>query len=435
MSLELSTKYLESFIDNSEYDLIMPQVDIAHNLLHNKLGLGSEFTGWLTLPSNYDKTEFERIKSVAKRIKSNSDIFVVIGIGGSYLGARAVIELIKSQNYNILPKNTPDIYFIGNSISPTALNDILQICQDKDVTINMISKSGTTTEPAIAFRFFRKFLEKKYGKEEAKKRIFCTTDKQKGNLKKLADEENYETFVIPDNIGGRFSVLTAVGLLPIAVAGINIDELMYGAKVAQDNLCCVNLEKNDCYKYAAIRKLLYKNGKTIELFASYEPNFSIMNEWLKQLFGESEGKEGRGIFPVSAIFSTDLHSIGQYIQDGLRILFETVIYIEKPKNELLIENLENDIDGLNFLSGKKMSIVNEKACLGTLHAHTDGGVPNIVLKISEITPFEVGYLIYFFEKACAISGYLLGVNPFNQPGVENYKNNMFSLLEKPGYKF
>ena len=434
MPIELNTQYLDSFVSETGYLAIKPQVSLAHDLLHGKTGVGCEFTGWLTLPTDYDKNEFERIKETAKEIKSNADIFLVIGIGGSYLGARAVIELIKSQNYNVLPKNTPDIYFIGNNISASAVNDVLKICEGKDVCINVISKSGTTTEPAIAFRVFRKFLEDKYGKNEAKKRIFCTTDKCKGALKKLADEQGYKTFVIPDNVGGRYSVLTAVGLLPIAVAGIDIDALMLGAKTAQDNLACNELEKNDCYKYAAIRNLLYRKGKTVEMLVSYEPNFAMMNEWYKQLFGESEGKDGKGIFPTSAIFSTDLHSMGQYIQDGLRNLFETIIHVERQQNDIVIEKSDDDTDGLNFLAGKTMSFVNEKAFWGTVLAHTDGGVPNIILRMPEITPFEVGYLLYFFEKACAISGYILGVNPFNQPGVESYKKNMFALLGKPGYE-
>lgn len=434
MPIELNAKYLNSFINDQEYHSIKPQVDFAHDLLHNKNGLGSDFTGWLTLPTDYDKDEFSRVKETAQKINSKADVFIVIGIGGSYLGARAVIELIKSQNYNVLPKNTPDIYFIGNNISASALNDTLKICDGKDVCINVISKSGTTTEPAIAFRIFRKFLEDKYGKDEAKKRIFCTTDSQKGTLKQIADKEGYDTFTIPHNIGGRYSVLTSVGLLPIAVAEIDIDELMSGAKCAQDRFNCASLEKNDCYKYAAIRNLLYRKGKNIEILVNYEPNFAMMNEWFKQLFGESEGKDHKGIFPASAIFSTDLHSMGQYIQDGMRNLFETVVYIKKPKNDILVEKLDDDSDGLNFLAGKTVSFINKNAYLGTLLAHTDGNVPNIILELPQISPFEVGYLIYFFEKACAISGYILGVNPFNQPGVESYKKNMFALLGKPGYE-
>lgn len=434
MPVELNVKYLEPFINTQEYLSIKPQVDLAHNLLHNKTGVGSEYTGWVTLPTDYDKDEFNRIKETSQKIISKTDIFIVIGIGGSYLGARAVIELIKSQNYNVLSKTTPDIYFVGNNISASSLNDVLKICEGKDVCINMISKSGTTLEPAIAFRIFKKFLEDKYGKDEAKKRIFCTTDSQKGTLKQIADKEGYETFTIPNNIGGRYSVLTSVGLLPMAVTGIDIDAILFGAKCAQDKFNCADLEKNDCYKYAAIRNLLYQKGKNIEILVNYEPNFAMLNEWFKQLFGESEGKYHRGIFPASAIFSTDLHSIGQYIQDGMRNLFETVVYVEEPSSDILIETLDDNSDGLNFLAGKSISFVNENAVLGTLFAHTDGYVPNIILELPKISPFEVGYLIYFFEKACAISGYILGVNPFNQPGVESYKKNMFALLGKPGYE-
>ncbi len=434
MAVKLNTKYLSEFIKEEDYELMAEKVKLAHNMLHDKKGKGSEFTGWVTLPTDYDKEEFKRIKEAAERIKTNTDIFIIIGIGGSYLGARAVIELLKSPHYNLLPKKTPDIYFIGNSISATSLSELLKICEGKDIAINMISKSGTTTEPAIAFRVFRKLIENKYGKEEARKRIFCTTDKEKGTLKQLAQKEEYETFVVPDDIGGRYSVLTAVGLLPIAVAGINIDELMLGARNAQNDLNEFDINVNDCYKYAAIRNILYKKGKNIEVLASYEPGFMMMNEWFKQLFGESEGKDKKGIFPASVVFSTDLHSMGQYIQDGERKLFETVLYAEKPKEDILLEKVTDDIDGLNFLAGKTMSFVNKQAFLGTVMAHTDGGVPNVVLSIPEISEFEIGYLLYFFEKACAISGYILGVNPFNQPGVENYKKNMFALLGKPGYE-
>ena len=434
MPVELNTKYLETFINTQEYYSIKPHVELVHNLLHNKTGLGSENTGWLTLPTDFDKEEFGRIKEVAQEINLKADVFLVIGIGGSYLGARAVIELIKSQNYNALSKNTPDIYFVGNNISASTLNDVLRICEGKDVCVNVISKSGTTMEPAIAFRIFRKFLEDKYGKDEAKKRIFCTTDRKKGTLKQIADQEGYEIFTIPNDVGGRYSVLTSVGLLPIAVAGINIDALMLGAKCAQDKFNCSDLEKNDCYKYAAIRNLLYQKGKNIEILVNYEPNFTMLNEWFKQLFGESEGKCHKGIFPASAIFSTDLHSMGQYIQDGMRNLFETVVYVEEPSSDVLIEALDDNSDGLNFLAGKSISFVNENAFLGTLFAHTDGGVPNIILELPQINPFEVGYLIYFFEKACAVSSYIMGVNPFNQPGVEEYKKNMFALLGKPGYE-
>ena len=434
MSLKLIDKYLENFIDVNEYDAIEPQVKIAHDMLSNGLGLGSNFIGWLNLPTNYDKEEFIRIKRAAEKIKSNTDVFIVIGIGGSYLGARAAIEFLKSPNYNSLRKDTPDIYFIGNSISSTALSELLEICEGKDISINMISKSGTTTEPAIAFRVFKNLLEKKYGKDVARQRIYCTTDKSKGTLKKLADKEDYEIFVVPDDIGGRFSVLTAVGLLPIAVSGANIDLLMSGAQKAQSDFKNLNLYENDCYKYAAIRNILYRKGKSIETLVSYEPYFSMMCEWWKQLYGESEGKNQKGLFPTSVIFSTDLHSMGQFIQDGSRVIFETVVVIDKPKKDIVIEYDDDNVDGLNFLANKSMAYINEKAFEGTVLAHTDGMVPNIILRVPEASEGELGYLIYFFEKACAISGYLLGVNPFNQPGVESYKKNMFALLGKPGYE-
>ena len=421
MSVTLNDKHLKEFVTCDDYTSIAHQIEAAHHLLHDKTGLGNDFVGWVDLPVNYDKEEFARIKKAAEKIKSNTDVFIVIGIGGSYLGARAAIEFLKSPNYNALSKDTPDIYFTGNSISSTALVELLQICEGKDVTINMISKSGTTTEPAIAFRVLREMLEKKYGKEGAKERIFCTTDKAKGTLKKLATDEGYETFVVPDDVGGRYSVLTAVGLLPIAVAGCDIDALMQGAAAAREALMETDLTKNDCYKYAAIRNILYRKGKAIELLVSYEPAFTMMNEWWKQLYGESEGKDNKGLFPASVVFSTDLHSMGQYIQEGRRLLFETVVQIDKPKYE-------------NFLAGKTVDFVNKKAFEGTVLAHTDGKVPNIVLDIPEVSEFELGYLIYFFEKACAISGYTMCLNPFNQPGVESYKKNMFALLGKPGYE-
>ncbi len=434
MSITLSDKHIKEFISNEEYEAIAPQIKSAHELLHNKTGLGNDFTGWVDLPVDYDKEEFARIKKAAEKIKKDTQVFVVIGIGGSYLGARAAIEFLKSPNYNALPKDTPDIYFTGNSISSTALSELLQICEGKDVSINMISKSGTTTEPAIAFRVFRELLEKKYGKEGAKERIYCTTDKAKGTLKMLADREGYETFVVPDDVGGRYSVLTAVGLLPIAVSGADIDALMQGAAKAREELCDTDLSKNDCYKYAAVRNILYRKGKSIELLVSYEPSFTMMNEWWKQLFGESEGKDNKGLFPASVVFSTDLHSMGQFIQEGSRTMFETVVQIEKPKYEIEIGTDPENVDGLNFLSGKTVDFVNKKAFEGTVLAHTDGSVPNVVLNMPEANENELGYLIYFFEKACAISGYTLGINPFNQPGVESYKKNMFALLGKPGYE-
>lgn len=434
MSTSLTSKYLSGFVSDEEFNYLAPQVQAAHNALHNGTGAGNDFIGWLNLPTDYDKEEFARIKAAAQKIKSNSDVFVVIGIGGSYLGARAAIEFLKSPNYNMLKKDTPDIYYTGNSISSTALAELLEICEGRDVSINMISKSGTTTEPAIAFRVFRDMLEKKYGKEGAKERIYCTTDKEKGTLKKLADTEGYETFVVPDDVGGRYSVLTAVGLLPIAVSGADIDALMAGAKKAQDEFVESDLAKNDCYKYAAIRNILYTKGYTTEILVSYEPAFTMMSEWYKQLFAESEGKDNKGIFPTAVTFSTDLHSMGQYIQEGRRNLFETVVVFDKVKKEINLGTDPENVDGLNFLSGKGMSFVNRKAFEGTVLAHNDGGVPNVVLNVPEMSEFELGYLIYFFEKACAISGYLLGINPFNQPGVESYKKNMFALLGKPGYE-
>ncbi|MBE6793801.1 MAG: glucose-6-phosphate isomerase [Ruminococcaceae bacterium] len=434
MPTQVNDKHIQAFIGEDEYQGIAAQVKSAHEALHSGTGLGNDFIGWLTLPTDYDKDEFDRIKKAAEKIQKDTDIFIVIGIGGSYLGARAAIEFLKSPNYNALCKDTPQIYYAGNSISSTALAELLELCEGKDISINMISKSGTTTEPAIAFRVFRELLEKKYGKEGAKERIYCTTDKARGTLKQLADREGYETFVVPDNVGGRYSVLTAVGLLPIAVAGCDIDALMQGAKKAQDEFDNPDMFTNDCYKYAAIRNLLYRKGMTTEVLVAYEPGFTMMNEWFKQLYGESEGKDQKGIFPASVVFSTDLHSMGQYIQDGRRNLFETVVQFNKCKKEITIGFDEDNVDGLNFLSGKTMDYVNKRAFEGTVLAHNDGGVPNIILNVDSMTEAELGYLIYFFEKACAISGYILGVNPFNQPGVESYKKNMFALLGKPGYE-
>ena len=434
MAVTLNCKHIAGFVSAEEISAIAPEIAASHKTLHDKSGLGKDFLGWLTLPTDYDKDEFARIKAAAEKIKKNSDVFIVIGIGGSYLGARAAIEFLKSPNYNLLCKDTPQILFTGNSISSSALNEVIELCKGKDISVNMISKSGTTTEPAIAFRVLRGILEEKYGKEGARERIFCTTDKAKGTLKELADAEGYETFVVPDNVGGRFSVLTAVGLLPIAVAGCDIDKLMEGAKDAQENLCSTELGQNPAYQYAAVRNILYRKGYVAELLVSYEPYFQMMSEWWKQLYGESEGKDNKGLLPDSVIFSTDLHSLGQYIQEGQRNLFETVMQIEKAKSELVLNEEENNGDGLNFLAGKTMDFINKKAFQGTVLAHNDGGVPNVVLSIPEANEFELGWLIYFFEKACAISGYTLGVNPFNQPGVEAYKKNMFALLGKPGYE-
>ncbi len=434
MSAKLTKKYVSSFITDEEILSYQEKITKAHEALHGKTGAGSDFTGWVDLPVDYDKEEFARIKDAAEKIKKNSEILIVIGIGGSYLGARAVIEFIKGQCYNDTAKDCAKIYFTGNSISSSSLAELLAIIKDKDFAVNVISKSGTTTEPAIAFRIFRDLLQKKYGKEGAAERIFVTTDKSKGTLKSLADREGYETFVVPDDVGGRYSVLTAVGLLPIAAAGIDIDALMQGAADAREKLMPVSIEENDCYKYVAVRNALYNKGKATEMFVSYEPCFTMMNEWLKQLFGESEGKEGKGLFPTSAIFSTDLHSLGQYIQEGERIMFETVVNFRNPRFEIEIGEDPENVDGLNFLKGKTMSFVNEKAFQGTVLAHNDGGVPNIVIENDDMSEKTLGYLIYFFEKACAVSGYVLGINPFDQPGVESYKRNMFALLGKPGYE-
>ncbi|MBQ3150783.1 MAG: glucose-6-phosphate isomerase [Clostridia bacterium] len=434
MALKFIGKYAGEAISDAALSEMKPEVLKAHELLRTGTGKGSDYLGWLTLPEDYDKVEFEKIKSAADRICKQSQVLIVIGIGGSYLGARAVIELIKSEKYNSLKKDTPDIYFAGNTISSSSLCELISICEDKDFSVNVISKSGTTTEPAVAFRVFRELLIKKYGEEEAAKRIYVTTDKCKGTLKALADSEGYDTFVVPDNVGGRFSVLTAVGLLPIAVAGIDIDALMKGAYDAMVKYTDPDIDNNDCYKYAAMRNILYRSGKKVELCVAYEPCFTMMCEWFKQLYGESEGKDGVGLYPSSAIFSTDLHSLGQYIQDGERHLFETVVLFNEPKYDITIGTDPENIDGLNFLSGKQLSFVNRKAFEGTVLAHTDGNAPNIVIECDRIDEYHTGMLIYFFELACAISGYILGINPFDQPGVESYKKNMFALLGKPGYE-
>ena len=435
MLLNFNSKYAEGFVSKKELDDIAPKAVKALETLTEGTGEGNDKLGWIDLPVNYDKTEFEEIKKTADFIKKNADVLIVIGIGGSYLGARAVIEACKSANYNLLCKDTPQIFFIGNSISPESLSEILALCKDKDIAVNVISKSGTTTEPAIAFRFFRDLVYSKYSEEEAAKRIFCTTDKVKGTLKELADKEGYKTFVVPDDVGGRFSVLTAVGLLPIAVAGIDIDELMHGAAEAMNAFNEKEINKNDALKYAAIRNILYNNGKKAECFITYEPSMAMFNEWLKQLFGESEGKDGKGLFPTSCVFSTDLHSLGQFIQEsGSNILFETAVVFKESLNDLVINEQKENSDGLNFLSGKTLGWINETARKGTLLAHTEGGVPNLVVEAERIDEFNLGFIIYFFEKACAISGYILGVNPFNQPGVESYKKNMFALMGKPGYE-
>lgn len=425
------------FVSEREVAYFENFVRSAHDMLHNKTGAGNDFVGWVDLPVNYDREEFARIKAAAEKIKSDSDALVVIGIGGSYLGARAAIEMLSHSFHNLMPKskrNAPEIYFVGNNISSTYIADLLEVIEGKEISVNVISKSGTTTEPAIAFRIFKEYMENKYGKDGASKRIYATTDKEKGALRKLATEEGYETFVVPDDIGGRFSVLTAVGLLPIAVAGIDIDSMMKGAADARELYSNPNLMENDCYKYAAVRNALYRKNKTIEIMVNYEPSLHYFTEWWKQLYGESEGKDQKGIFPAGVDFTTDLHSMGQYIQDGLRNIFETVIRVEKPRKNIVIKEEKDNLDGLNFIAGKDVDYVNKKAMEGTVLAHTDGGVPNLVVTVPELSAYYFGNMVYFFEKACGISGYLLGVNPFDQPGVEAYKKNMFALLGKPGYE-
>lgn len=429
--------YSNSGIKEKEMMTYAKQVAEIHKRLEAEAENEDAFLGWLRLPTNYDKTEFSRIKKAAKRIIKTSDVLLVIGIGGSYLGARAVIEALTHTFSNSLSKDKrkfPQIVYVGNNLNPNYINDVIDYIGDKEVSINVISKSGTTTEPAIAFRIFREFLENKYGLEEARKRIYVTTDKEKGALKKLATEEKYETFVIPDNVGGRYSVLTAVGLLPIATAGLNIDKLMDGARFAQEKYSDENVKYNDCYKYAVLRNMLYEKEKNIELLVTYEPKQHYFLEWWKQLFGESEGKDLKGIYPSSAEFTTDLHSLGQYIQEGRRNLLETVLQIKKPNSNLTIPLDEDDLDGLNYLAGKDLDYVNKKAMEGTIEAHVSGEVPNILIQVDALNEEGIGHLIYFFEKACAMSGNLLGVNPFDQPGVEKYKKNMFRLLGKPGYE-
>ena len=420
-------------IDKKEIMKYKEEVENIHKDLHRRANDEEDFVGWLELPTNYDKEEFERIKEAAKRIKSDSDILVVIGIGGSYLGARATIEALTSTFENMKQDNKTKILYVGNNLSPNYINDLIEVIGDKDFSINVISKSGTTTEPAIAFRIFREILENKYGIDEARSRIYVTTDKVRGALKTLSDNEGYEKFVIPDNVGGRYSVLTAVGLLPIAVAGIDINKLMNGARLAQEKYNDRDLKYNECYQYAVVRNILYKKDKFVEILANYEPKMHYFTEWWKQLYGESEGKENKGIFPAGVDFTTDLHSMGQYIQQGERMLFETVLSIENPNSNLDISADDDNLDGLNYLVGKSLDYVNKKAMEGTIKAHVDGEVPNILITIDKLDEENLGELIYFFELACAMSGSVLGVNPFNQPGVEEYKKNMFKLLEKPGY--
>ena len=434
MAITLNEKFLSGFVGAHELESLSTQTADAFATVCNRSGAGADFLGWVDLPVNYDKEEFTRIKAAAERIKKMCDILVVIGIGGSYLGARAAIEFVTSPLYNTLAKDTPAVYFAGNSISASALQELLTICEGKDICVNVISKSGTTTEPAVTFRIFRELLEKKYGKDGARERIFATTDKARGTLKSFSDDMGYETFVVPDDVGGRYSVLTAVGLLPIACAGIDIDAMMQGAADAREKYSETDPLKNDCLRYAALRNIMYRKGKVTEILVSYEPAAQMLSEWWKQLYGESEGKDNRGLFPASVVFSTDLHSLGQYIQEGLRNQFETVIDIKRSPVSVKIPHDPANIDGLNFLAGTELHDVNRTAMLGTLLAHNDGGVPNIVLEVEDRSAYSFGYLVYFFELACAVSGYMLGVNPFNQPGVEAYKKNMFALLGKPGYE-
>lgn len=430
--LYLNEKFTQKFVSSHEFDALKPFIATADSLVNNRSGLGCDFLGWVNLPENYDKEEFLRVKNTADKIRNDSDVLVVIGIGGSYLGSRAVIEFcapIDGKGKN----KSPDIYFLGNNLSPSHMVEVLNKCRGKRISVNVISKSGTTTEPALAFRVMKDYLEKEYG-SEAKNRIYATTDKARGTLKKLADEKGYETFVIPDDIGGRYSVLTPVGLLPIAVAGIDIEALISGAYQAMIDFRNPDIEKNECYRYAALRTIFSRKGKTTEITIGYEPFVASFCEWIKQLHGESEGKDNKGLFPASMIFSTDLHSLGQYVQQGQRNLFETVLWINNPKVDISIISDPNNLDGLNFLTDKTLNEINKNAFMGTVLAHVEGGVPNIILELEDTTPYSVGYMIYFYEKACALAGYLNGVNPFDQPGVESYKKNMFALLGKPGYE-
>lgn len=425
------------FVSAEEMDNMKATVLCAKDVLMNKTGAGNDFLGWIDLPVNYDKKEFQEIKAAAEKIQSDSDVLLVVGIGGSYLGARAAIEFLSHSFYNVLPKGkrkTPEIYFVGNSISSKYIQDLKDVLEGKDFSVNIISKSGTTTEPAIAFRVFKDLLIEKYGREEANKRIYATTDKAKGALKNLADQEGYQTFVVPDDVGGRFSVLTAVGLLPIAVSGADIDKLMEGAAAAREEAVNAPYESNGALRYAAVRNILLRKGKTVEIVANYEPSLHYVSEWWKQLFGESEGKDQRGIFPAAVDLTTDLHSMGQFIQDGSRIMFETVLNVEESPAEILLKEEEVDTDGMNYLAGKSVDFVNKSAMNGTILAHSDGDVPNLMVNIPDQDEFSLGQLFYFFEYACGVSGYILGVNPFNQPGVESYKKNMFALLGKPGFE-
>lgn len=435
--IKVDLSKLQGFLRDHEIEYLDPVVKAAHKVLHEKSGPGNDFLGWVDLPEHFDREEFQRVKDAAKKIQSDSDALVVIGIGGSYLGAKAALEMLLPAFYNQRSKEDrggPEIYFLGQNISGTYLNELLHILEGKDVSVNVISKSGTTTEPAIGFRIMKEYLENKYGKEEARKRIYATTDKARGALKTLATEEGYESFVVPDDVGGRFTVLTPVGLLPIAAAGIDIDAMMEGARKARADYSRDSVKENPCYAYAAAREALFNRGKVTEILVNYEPNLMYFSEWWKQLFGESQGKDGKGIFPASANFSTDLHSLGQYIQDGLRNIFETVINVEHPRSDYTLKANEDNLDGLNFLAGKTMDEVNKNAFNGTILAHVDGGVPNIVLHLKDMSPESFGYMVYFFELANAVGGYMMGINPFDQPGVEDYKKNMFALLGKPGFE-
>ncbi|WP_088225146.1 glucose-6-phosphate isomerase [Desulfosporosinus sp. FKB] len=435
--IEFDYSYALPFLKQEEIMNMQPYISLAHDLLHLKMGVGSEYTGWVDWPLNYDKEEFARIKLTAQKIIAQSDVFLVIGIGGSYLGGKAALQMLNHTFYKQLPaskRTTPEIYFVGQQLSSVYLADLLEVLEGKEISVNVISKSGTTTEPAVAFRIIREYMEKRYGKDQAKERIFVTTDQKRGALKQMSDGEGYESFVIPDDVGGRYSVLTSVGLLPIAVSGVDIDQIIAGAQEGHRLYSQVPLEENLCYQYAAIRNIFYRKGKSMELLVNYEPNLQYFAEWWKQLFGESEGKDQKGIFPTSVHFTTDLHSLGQYIQDGLKNLFETVIFVKKTRAELIVQKEINDLDGLNYLAGKSLQFINQRAMEGTVLAHTDGGVPNLLIQVPEINPYYFGQLVYFFEKACGISGYLLGVNPFDQPGVEAYKKNMFALLGKSGFE-
>lgn len=432
MAIQVHERHLAPFVSLRELEALAPMVQEAARLLDEGTGPGSDFLGWRDLPEQHDREELARIQAAARKIQSDSEILVVIGIGGSYLGARSAIEYLKSPLYNALPKSTPDILFAGCNLSGSYLGDLLTLCEGRDFSVNIVSKSGTTTEPALAFRIFRKLLEDRYGKEEAGRRIYCTTDKCRGTMKELAQREGWETFVIPDDVGGRYSVLTAVGLLPMAVAGIDLDQVLAGARDAQAALREPDPLRNPAYRYAAWRNILYRRGFTTEVFVSHEPAVAQLGEWFKQLFGESEGKDGKGIFPASMTFSTDLHSLGQFVQDGRPGLFETILDIREPNGDFFVEDDPHNLDGLNFLSGQEMSQISRRALEGTVLAHTQGGVPNIILETPRRDAFEYGWLVYFFEKACAVSCYLMGVNPFDQPGVEAYKQNMFALLGKPG---